>query len=89
MDNRMIMELAKQLGLPEETAEAKAKEYIGKSDEEILREIKRIKTILKKDKKTDNSSVGRDHERTAESTPGKNNCSAGVLITGCRILLSC
>ena len=51
MDNRMIMELAKQLGLPEETAEAKAKEYIGKSDEEILREIKRIKTILKKDKK--------------------------------------
>lgn len=40
MDNRMIMELAKQLGLPEETAEAKAKEYIGKSDEEILREIK-------------------------------------------------
>ena len=47
MDNRMIMELAKQLGLPEETAEAKAKEYIGKSDEEILREIKRIKKHIK------------------------------------------
>lgn len=52
MDNKMIMELAKQLGLPEETAEAKAREYIGKSDDEILREINKIKTILKRDKKT-------------------------------------
>ena len=52
MDNKMIMELAKQLGMPEAAAEAKAKEYMGKSDEEILREIKKLKTVLKRDTKT-------------------------------------
>ena len=51
MDNKTIMELARQLGLPEESAQAKAKEYMGKSDEEILKEIKRVKGILKKDKR--------------------------------------
>lgn len=52
MDNKTIMELARQLGLPEELTQAKAKEYMGKSDEEILKEIKRLKGILKRDKKT-------------------------------------
>ncbi|MCQ4637122.1 hypothetical protein NE619_10325 [Anaerovorax odorimutans] len=52
MDNKVLMDLARQLGLPEESAEAKAKEYMGKSDEEILREIKKIKTVIKRDKKT-------------------------------------
>lgn len=52
MDNKVLMDLARQLGLPEETAEAKAKEYMGKSDDEILREIKKIKTVIKRDKKT-------------------------------------
>ena len=46
------MDLARQLGLPEESAEAKAKEYMGKSDDEILREIKKIKMVIKRDKKT-------------------------------------
>ena len=40
MDNRMIMELAKQLGLPEETAEAKAKEYIGKAMRKSFAKLK-------------------------------------------------
>lgn len=52
MDNKVIMDLAKQLGLPQETAEAKAREYMGKSDEEILREIKKLKPLLKRDKRT-------------------------------------
>lgn len=51
MDNKTIMELAKQLGLPESTAQEKANEYMGKSDEEILGEIKRLKKVLKGDKK--------------------------------------
>ena len=45
MDNKVLMDLARQLGLPEETAEAKAKEYMGKSDDEILREIKKIRCV--------------------------------------------
>ena len=52
MDSRVLMDLARQLGLPQESAEAKAKEYMGKSDEEILREIKRIKSVIKRDRKT-------------------------------------
>ncbi len=52
MDNKVLMDLARQLGLPEESAEAKAKEYMGKSDDEILREIKKIKMVIKRDKKT-------------------------------------
>ena len=52
MDNKVLMDLARQLGLPEESAEAKAKEYMGKSDDESLREIKKIKMVIKRDKKT-------------------------------------
>lgn len=52
MDNKMIMDLAKQLGLPEQAAETKAHEYMNKSDEEILQEIKRMKRVIKRDRKT-------------------------------------
>lgn len=52
MDNKILMDLAKQLGLPPNTAEAKAKEYMGKSDDEILREIKKVKSVIKRDRKT-------------------------------------
>lgn len=52
MDNKVLMDLAKQLGLPEEAAEARAKEYMAKSDEEILREIGKLKHVIKRDKKT-------------------------------------
>ncbi len=52
MDNKILMDLAKQLGLPEQVAEAKANEYMGKSDEEILREIKKMKTVIKRNRKT-------------------------------------
>ena len=52
MDQKILMDLARQLGLPEQAAEAKAGEYMGKSDEEILREIKRVKSIIKRDRKT-------------------------------------
>ncbi|MEG0830302.1 MAG: hypothetical protein RSD88_07970 [Anaerovoracaceae bacterium] len=47
MDNKIIMDLAKQLGLPEKQAQEKAKAYMGKSDEEILQEIMKIKGKLK------------------------------------------
>ena len=52
MDNKILMDLAKQLGLPEQAAEQKVNEYIGKSDEEILREIRKMKKVIKRDKKT-------------------------------------
>lgn len=52
MDNKILMDLAKQLGLPERAAETKAKEYMGKSDEEILREIKKVKAVIKRDRRT-------------------------------------
>lgn len=52
MDNRIIMDLARQLGLPQHAAEAKAREYMEKSDEEILRELKKVKAILKRDERT-------------------------------------
>lgn len=52
MDNKILMDLAKQLGLPQQAAESKVNEYIGKSDEEILQEIKKIKNVIKRDKKT-------------------------------------
>lgn len=52
MDNKILMDLAKQLGLPEQTAERKVNEYAGKSDEEILRELKKIKAVIKRDRKT-------------------------------------
>ena len=52
MDNKILMDLARQLGLPENKAEAKAKEYMGKSDDEILREIKKVKSVIKRDRKT-------------------------------------
>lgn len=52
MDNKILMDLAKQLGLPQQAAESKVNEYIGKSDEEILKEIKKIKNVIKRDKKT-------------------------------------
>lgn len=51
MDHKILMDLAKQLGLPERAAEEKANEYMGKSDEEILREIKKIKAVIKRDHK--------------------------------------
>lgn len=52
MDNKILMDLARQLGFPEDKAEQKASEYMGKSDEEILREIAKIKHVIKKDRKT-------------------------------------
>ncbi len=52
MDRKILMDLAKELGLPEQAAEAKANAYMGKSDEEILREIKKIKAVIKRDRKT-------------------------------------
>lgn len=51
MDNKILMDLARQLGLPQESAESRAKEYMGKSDEEILRDIKKIKGVIKRDKR--------------------------------------
>ena len=51
MDNKVLMDLAKQLGLHQETSESKAKEYMVKSDDEILKEIKKLKMIMKRDKK--------------------------------------
>lgn len=52
MDNKILMDLAKQLGLPEQAAQQKVNEYIGKSDEEILQEIRKMKKVIKRDKKT-------------------------------------
>lgn len=52
MDNKILMDLAKQLGLPEQAAERKVNEFIRKSDEEILREIKKIKNVIKRDRRT-------------------------------------
>lgn len=51
MDNKILMDLAKQLGLPEQAAQQKVNEYIGKSDEEILQEIRKMKKVIKRDKK--------------------------------------
>lgn len=51
MDQKILMDLAKQLGLPEQAAEKKARQYMGKSDEEILKEIKKIKAVIKQDHK--------------------------------------
>ena len=51
MDNKVLMDLARQLGFPQDKAESKAKEYMGKSDEEIFKEIKKVKMIMKRDKK--------------------------------------
>lgn len=51
MDQKILMDLAAQMGFSEETARTKANEYKGKSDDEILREIAKIKNVLKRDKR--------------------------------------
>lgn len=51
MDQKILMDLAAQMGFSEEAARTKANEYKGKSDDEILREIARIKNVLKRDKR--------------------------------------
>lgn len=51
MDNKMLLDLAEQLGFSESAAKSKIEECRGKSDEEILQEIGKIKETLKKDRK--------------------------------------
>ena len=57
IDNKMIMDLAEQLGLSSQNgsasmknAEKKAAQYMNKSDEELVREILKLKESMKKDK---------------------------------------
>lgn len=56
ISNKMLLELAGQLGLPEEEsmavrrAEQKAESYMKKSDEELVNEILGLKETIKKDK---------------------------------------
>ena len=50
MDNKMLMDLARQLGFPEDKAQDKLNQYKDKSDEEILRELNKIKQVIQKDR---------------------------------------
>lgn len=47
MNNKILMDLAKQFGMPAGVAESKAAEYSGKSDEEIMMEIAKLKQSMK------------------------------------------
>jgi hypothetical protein len=57
IDNKMIMDLAAQIGLSPQNdtasmknAEKKAAQYMNKSDEELVQEILKLKESMKRDK---------------------------------------
>jgi len=57
IDNKMIMELAEQIGLSSKSgpasmknAEKRAAQYVNKSDEELVHEILKLKESMKRDK---------------------------------------
>jgi len=57
IDNKMIMDLAEQIGLSSQSddasiknAEKKAAQYMNKSDEELVHEILKLKESMKRDK---------------------------------------
>jgi len=57
IDNKMIMDLAEQMGLSEQknsnsfnSAAKRAEQYKNKSDDELVREILKLKQLMKKDR---------------------------------------